>query len=462
MLKFNTIITRIYRRSAQNDVEMLRMTNIIKRLIVAHAIRLSSSFTTTYHAKRRKLATALLHENPCQAIQSAEEQDDPFIGPSMERVRHVADSIRSHVREYTCYHRLKLVGISAERHPMSSSDNYNFSMDQGADTYSECIRRTCEEDGIDYEAWRVTGREKMNRALQIQKLIHDANELGNVHGILVYYPLFNKPYILGVKDTNHRNAQDWSFQNQQEHIENGCERILTKNKNRWPSICYKTRDDYFRDAIHWSKEVEGLCSGYRSREKFRNQSFYVDRYDGISPLDAVEEQNSTIFPCTALAVMRILKFCLDRKEYDPTKPIGKRFEGVTVTIINRSQIMGRPLASLLANDGACVYSVDEHSIVMIKPGKKLDRYFQVEKNVRSCVEQSSVIVTGVPSSTFRIPTNWIQPNSTVVNVASKTNIDENELRAIPGIRYIPAVGKVTVALLEQNLVQLHRTFFREA
>lgn len=224
----------------------------------------------------------------------------------------------------------------------------------------------------------------------------------------------------------------------------------------WQSICYKTRDDYYRDSIYPSRDVEGLCSKYHSRKWFRDRSLYVDRYDGVSSLDAMEGQNKTIFPCTALAVVRILKQCLGKKEYDADKPVGRRFEGMTVTIINRSQILGRPLASLLVNDGACVYSVDEHSIIQMKPGDKWNRCFLVQKDIMSCIQESTVIVTGVPCSTFRIPTGWIQPHSTVVNVSSESNVDEDELRNIPGVQYIPAIGKVTVALLEYNLVELHR------
>jgi methylenetetrahydrofolate dehydrogenase (NAD+) len=100
--------------------------------------------------------------------------------------------------------------------------------------------------------------------------------------------------------------------------------------------------------------------------------------------------------------------------------------------------------------------VDADGIVLIKPGGTMDRCFRVEASVQACVEKSSVIVTGVPSSTYRIPAQWIQPNSTIINVSSEANVDESELRKIQGVQYISAVGKVTVALLEHNLVQLHQ------
>lgn len=72
--------------------------------------------------------------------------------------------------------------------------------------------------------------------------------------------------------------------------------------------------------------------------------------------------------------------------------------------------------------------------------------------------QSSIVVTGVPTKNYRLPTGWIQPNSTVVNVASFKNVDEEELLKIPGVVYVPMVGKVTVAMLERNLMRLYEQF----
>lgn len=57
-----------------------------------------------------------------------------------------------------------------------------------------------------------------------------------------------------------------------------------------------------------------------------------------------------------------------------------------------------------------------------------------------------------------MPTEWIQPNTTVVNVASYKNVDEESLLKIPGVVYVPMVGKVTVAMLERNLMRLYEQF----
>lgn len=69
-----------------------------------------------------------------------------------------------------------------------------------------------------------------------------------------------------------------------------------------------------------------------------------------------------------------------------------------------------------------------------------------------------MVVTGVPVKSYRLPTEWIQPNSTVVNVASFKNVDEESLLKIPGVVYVPMVGKVTVAMLERNLMRLYEQF----
>ena len=110
---------------------------------------------------------------------------------------------------------------------------------------------------------------------------------------------------------------------------------------------------------------------------------------------------------------------------------------------------------VLANDGADVYSIDINSIYLFRGG----RLHKCEgETPESCVRKSSVVVTGVPTKAYRLPTDWIQPNTTVVNVASFKNVDEEALLKIPGVTYVPMVGKVTVAMLERNLVRLYENF----
>lgn len=63
--------------------------------------------------------------------------------------------------------------------------------------------------------------------------------------------------------------------------------------------------------------------------------------------------------------------------------------GKTIAIINRSEIVGRPLAAMLANDGATIYSVDVDSIFLFKRGALR----KTEATVEEAVGQCDVVIT---------------------------------------------------------------------
>lgn len=83
----------------------------------------------------------------------------------------------------------------------------------------------------------------------------------------------------------------------------------------------------------------------------------------------------SIIPCTPLAIVKCLEYV---GVYNKILPYGDRAYGKTITVINRylhlfpifnliipltrSEVVGRPLAALLSNDGARVLSVDIDSI----------------------------------------------------------------------------------------------------
>jgi methylenetetrahydrofolate dehydrogenase (NAD+) len=98
-------------------------------------------------------------------------------------------------------------------------------------------------------------------------------------------------------------------------------------------------------------------------------------------------------------------------------------EGRVATIVNRSEIVGRPLAAMLANDGADVYSIDIDSIYLFRGGRlhKCDG-----ETPESCVRKSNIVITGVPTKNYCMPSEWIQPYTTIVNVASYKNVNEDE------------------------------------
>lgn len=182
--------------------------------------------------------------------------------------------------------------------------------DPAAKQYAEWTGKACKNDGLRYELRIV------DDPIDVERALIDANEDPRVHGIIVYYPIF---------------GQEESFSG-------------------------ASQDDYLRDSVSYKCDVEGLCHTYRSN-LYRNVRF----------LDYPKNNQKCLLPCTALSVVKILEECPGC--YDKSNPLGKQMEGKVVTIINRSEIVGRPLAAMLANDGATVYSVDINSIYRFEGGR---------------------------------------------------------------------------------------------
>lgn len=106
-------------------------------------------------------------------------------------------------------------------------------------------------------------------------------------------------------------------------------------------------DDYLRDVISIEKDVEGLNHRYR-----------YALYHNIRTLGEIDGQyggKKCVLPCTPLACLKILEAT---GAYNKSQPIGKQLTGRTAVVYNRSEVVGRPLAAMLANDGAVVFSID--------------------------------------------------------------------------------------------------------
>lgn len=112
-----------------------------------------------------------------------------------------------------------------------------------------------------------------------------------------------------------------------------------------------------------------------------------------------------ILPCTPLAIVKTLEHC---QVYNPLRPYGSRAFGRTITVVNRSEVVGRPLAALLANDGARVFSVDldgvqeftRKKVVEGEEGPKssFHPYHVIKKcdlSLEQCLATSDVVIGGV-------------------------------------------------------------------
>jgi len=205
-------------------------------------------------------------------------------------------------------------------------------------------------------------------------------------------------------------------------------------------------DDYLRDSVAVEKDVEGLCVTYR-RNLYQNVRT-------LPFLDGIPSDIKCLLPCTPLAIVKVLEHL---HVYDPALPIGDRLKGKTVTVVNRSEIVGRPLAAMLANDGAEVFSVDIDSVFVMRRGHMAHPGAEFE-SLEPCVRRSDVVVLGVPSKTFKLDVSLLKAGVIVVNVSQFKNVDEAALAEVENSTYVPLVGQVTVAMLERNLLRLIESF----
>jgi len=280
--------------------------------------------------------------------------------------------------------------------------------DPAARQYAEWTGKTLTKDLLRFELREVAEHE-------LEDALEKANSDPEVHGIMIYYPVFGGR----------------------------------------PSFHGPSMDDYLRDTVSLFKDVEGLCHYYR-RSLYRNKRFVA--FPG-SATPAPEQAESGIgrkcvLPCTPLAVVKVLEHL---GVYDASVQVGDRMQNKTVVVVNRSEVVGRPLAAMLANDGATVYSIDIDSIYTFQRGKL--EVPPESSSLETVVPKADVVILGVPSDKFKLDVSLVKEGAIVVNVAFQKNVDEEELLSkVKNVRYVGAVGAVTVAMLERNLLRLHHNF----
>ena len=281
----------------------------------------------------------------------------------------IARNYRSEVRERlkASGHRLKLVGfLSSESSPSK--------------TYASYTKAGCDDVGIEFDL-RHPGR------LGLEAAIDAANSDPSVHGILVYYPIFEGE-----------------------------------------------QDRYLKDLVDVRKDIEGLNS-FWARKLYRN-----DRY-----IDA-ENTKKAILPCTPLAVVKLLE---SANEYMGSRSL----KGKTVSIFNRSEVVGRPLASMLSNDGARVYSFDISGPLLFECGSPQETSI----SRRDALKASDVIITGVPSREFPlVSASEMREAAVCINVSTLKNFADDiaERAAV----FVPRVGPMTIAMVLRNTLRLYENY----
>lgn len=253
-------------------------------------------------------------------------------------------------------------------------------------TYADYTRIGCEDVGITFDLRQVS-------KLKLEEAIDEANGDPSVHGIIVYYPIFNSE-----------------------------------------------QDRYIKDLVDHRKDIEGM-NGFWARKLYRNQR-YVD----------VEKTKKAILPCTPLAVAKMIELsgAMNKTVIDP-------LAGKIVTVFNRSEVVGRPLASMLANDGAEVYSFDVDGPVLFRK----EHVVETKMTRAEALARSDIIITGVPSRTFPlIKADEISASAVCVNFSTLRNFDD-EAQEKASV-FVPRVGPMTVAMALRNTLRLYDNYHSAA
>lgn len=169
------------------------------------------------------------------------------------------------------------------------------------------------------------------------------------------------------------------------------------------------RDQTLQWTVSMFKDVEGL-----------SPQLISNMYQNIRFLDPPANTRKSILPCTPLAVIKILEYL---QIYNTILDYGKRLFGRRIAVINRSEVVGRPLAALLANDGAEVYSVDITGVQHFSRGSGLKKQ---KHEVRDMEGQGledvlpicDVVISGVPGDSYKVPTHLIREGAVCINFSS--------------------------------------------
>lgn len=226
--------------------------------------------------------------------------------------------------------------------------------------------------------------------LSLESEIESLNGDDSIHGVIVYYPIF-----------------------------------------------FNEQDNYLKDLVSPQKDIEGLGS-FWIRRLYRNERIV----DG-------NQNEKSILPCTPLAVVKLLEAAGCLNSSNNQKPLA----GKTVTVFNRSEVVGRPLASMLAHDGASVYSFD-----LLGPLEfNASGVFESTLTREEALARSDIVVTGVPHREFPlVKCSEIRPQCVCLNFSTYKNfVDDIVTKASV---FVPRVGPMTVTMALRNTLRLYNNY----
>jgi methylenetetrahydrofolate dehydrogenase (NADP+)/methenyltetrahydrofolate cyclohydrolase len=283
-----------------------------------------------------------------------------------------------------------------------------FAEDAGSVLYTNLKQAAAKRVGIDFHAEKVSIRDEIGTLL---RLLKKHSEDSSVHGLMIQKPA--KQVFFEVVD------QKWAGP--------GVFSTLAKNLKHLIS-----REGMGKGTDEWWRRLVTEIPIKKD----------VDCLTPVN-LDLVYRARWKIVPATVRAVLSIL----DMTGLDP---VNKR-----VVVVGRSEIVGKPLAHVLVQEGALVKLCASTGVVAETLGSQLVDMHE-PKDLAHAVSEADIVVsaTGKPGI---ITANMIKKGAAVVDVGAPVGDVEFEevKREASFITPVPGgVGPVTVVSLMENLLDL--------
>ena len=220
-----------------------------------------------------------------------------------------------------------------------------------------------------------------------------------------------------------------------------CEEVGIKSENHHlPSDSPQDKLEALIDRLNHDDRVHGILVQL-PLPKHLEEDRTIDKLDPDKDVDGLHPVNvgwlasgtEGLVPCTPKGVVRLLQH------------YKVQIAGSKAVIVNRSNLVGRPLAMLLLNRDATVTICHSKT-----------------KDLANVTREADILVTAIGRPEVRIGPSYVKHGSTVVDVAInrmdgklRGDVDFEPVRKI--VQYITpvpgGVGPMTVAMLLENTIQ---------
>ena len=158
--------------------------------------------------------------------------------------------------------------------------------------------------------------------------------------------------------------------------------------------------------------------------------------DGLTSLNSglLTNNRAQLIPCTPMGVMEMFKY------------YNIDLDGSIVSIVNRSNLVGKPLSTLLLEKNSTVIVCHSHT-----------------KNLDHLLQYSDIIITAVGDrQKFKLTKNMVKENSTVIDIGTSRfegkllgDVDFEEVKEkVAYITPVPGgIGPMTITMLLKNTVK---------